>query len=328
MYSKIISFFVFFLLNIAAIAQFPGETKGFDKGIFKDSSIIQAWATECKVVRGFVNIADPALGFTTVGNEASAVGPAGENGVISLGDGGEAVLTFAQPISDHEGYDLAVFENSFDGNFLELAFVEVSSDGINFYRFPPISLIDTTKQVGTFDPTDPRKINNLAGKHEGLFGTPFDLAELKNVVGLDIGKVTHVKIKDAVGSLDDKYATRDTKGVKMNDPWPTPFPSGGFDLDAVAVLRSPVNTVKGEALEGNYKVHPNPLVAGQILNIDLSQINLKDFEVSLTNTLGKVLFQSTTKDQFQIETTGFEKGLHYLLVSSAQDQHCYKIVIQ
>ena len=55
---------------------------------------------------------------------------------MPLGDDGSLVLTFPAPIADGAGPDFAVFENAFSTEFLELAFVEVSSDGTNFTRFP------------------------------------------------------------------------------------------------------------------------------------------------------------------------------------------------
>src|SRR5690606_10864157 len=80
-----------------------------------------------------------------------------------------------------------------------------------------------------------RLLNNLAGKYVGGYGTPFDLQEMANISGLDINNITHVRIIDVVGSINGN--TRfDASNRKINDPYPTPFPVGGFDLDAVAVL--------------------------------------------------------------------------------------------
>ncbi|HEX8547663.1 MAG TPA: T9SS type A sorting domain-containing protein [Cytophagaceae bacterium] len=296
--------------------------------IYKDSSIISSWAIGCTIKRGPMNVAEPSLGLASVGKETSALGPAGENGVVSLGDGGEAVLTFSKPISNQGGFDFAVFENSFDGNFLELAFVEVSSDGRKFYRFPSISLTDTNIQVGTHESVDLKKIHNLAGKYPVFYGTPFDLDDLKNIAGLDLSNITHVKIIDVIGSLDDAYATRSAQGYKINDPWPTTFHSSGFDLDAVAVLRPSINSKEAPELAGNFKIHPNPVVGGQRLTIDFNEIQFRDFEVSLLNTLGEVIFQTTTKNPFQIETNEYEKGLHCLVITSQNIQHFYKIILE
>ena len=134
-----------------------------------------------------------------------------------------------------------MFENSFNDNFLELAFVEVSSDGENFVRFRASSLTDATTQVGSNGSVDPTMLNNLAGKYRVGYGTPFDLEELRGKAGLDIDHVTHVRIVDVVGTIDPQYATRDWKGRIVNDPYPTNdtvWGSGGFDLTGVAVLRA------------------------------------------------------------------------------------------
>ena len=81
---------------------------------------------------------------------------------MSLGDGGVAILTFKYPIKNETGNDFAVFENSFNDTFLELAFVEVSSDGIHYFRFPAVSNTQDTLQMGNDASIDARHLNNLA----------------------------------------------------------------------------------------------------------------------------------------------------------------------
>ncbi len=206
-----------------------------------DSSIVAAWATGCTIVRGPVDITNPEGPKVHYGTDDAGIGPASTSttDAVSLGDGGTATLTFAEPIRNIAGPDFAVFENSFDDHFLELAFVEVSSDGVNFVRFPASSLTQTETQLsGNLDPT---LLNNLAGKYRVGYGTPFDLEELRGSAGLDINNVTHVRLVDVVGTIDPQYATRDHKGRIVNDPWPTNdtvYASGGFDLTGVAVLRA------------------------------------------------------------------------------------------
>mgnify|MGYP001811130164 FL=1 len=48
--------------------------------------------------------------------------------------------------------------------------------------------------------------------------------------------VSWIRVIDVVGSIDPKYASFDSEGNIINDPWPTPFPSSGFDLDAVGAI--------------------------------------------------------------------------------------------
>lgn len=221
----------------------PGAGEPGSAAVSNTDLGILGWASGFEgLVRGPLDIANPGLGDATFGSGAEAVGPASgvASDVVSLGDGGEITLTFATPITDRPGADFAVFENGLQFGssfFLELGFVEVSSDGTNFFRFDAVSLTQTTTQLGAFDPIDPTDINNLAGKYVAGFGTPFDLDELAGVsVLLDIQNVTHVRVLDAVGSINPAHRTLDSLGNPVNEPYATAFASGGFDLDGVAVL--------------------------------------------------------------------------------------------
>jgi hypothetical protein len=149
---------------------------------------------------------------------------------------------FASSISDIPGPDFAVFENAFNSSFLELAHVEVSSDGVNFFRFPSISLTQTDTQIPGFGALDSTNLFNLAGKAPGGSGTPFDLAQLRrHAPVLDINRITHVRVIDVVGSLSVAHRSLDSLGNPINDPYPTDHEFGGFDLDAVGAF-SPVLT--------------------------------------------------------------------------------------
>src|ERR1043166_4893660 len=134
-------------------AQFdPAAGVAGSKAIHKDSNIFKAWASSCKVQRGLMEIDSPSLGYASAGNESAGIGPAGGNGIVSLGDGGAATLGFGGTLFNGPGPDFAVFENGFavGGDslfFLELGFVEVSSDSIHFHRFAASSLTDTTQQI-------------------------------------------------------------------------------------------------------------------------------------------------------------------------------------
>lgn len=226
----------------APAAGMPGST-----AISKDSSIIVSWASGAFILRGFVQ-ADDTTVYADESNKASfghhfhAMGAAegSSTEVVSLGDGGMATLTFDRIIYNGPGADFAVFENSFGDTFLELAFVEVSSDGINYSRFPAHSLTPTDVQTGAWDETNPTQIHNLAGKYRQGFGTPFDLCELAPNPLVDINFIRFIRIVDVVGSINPVYGSVDSQGNLINDPYPTPFNSGGFDLDGVAVLHGNV----------------------------------------------------------------------------------------
>jgi len=149
--------------------------------------------------------------------------------IVCLGNGGRITMYFPHAITNGPGADFAVFENAFNDTFLELAFVEVSSDGVNFFRFPAYS--ETTDPVGAFGVVDPTNLHGFAGKYRGGYGTPFDLADLPDSPLLDKSRVRFVRIVDIIGN----GAVKDTLGRSIYDPFPT-VGSGGFDLDAIGVI--------------------------------------------------------------------------------------------
>ena len=289
--------------------------------MYKDSSAFIAWANKCNVVRGFQDISNQSLGYTNVGDSSFAIGQAGTNGVVSLGDGGVAILEFSSPIMDGNGPDFAVFENGFDNLFLELAFLEVSSDGIHFFRFPAISNTDTTIQTDGFGLTDASKLHNLAGKYRAEYGTPFDLSDLTNDALLNKQAITHVKVIDVVGSIQNQYCSRDANNHKINDPWPTGWGNGGFDLDAVGVIHQ--QTVGIDELElTNVSVYPNP--ATNVLYVNLSSIN---YCVEVINLMGEVVLKAENKSNTtSLELSNLKSGVYYLKISSEGKQKQMKFV--
>lgn len=139
-----------------------------------------------------------------------AVPGGGSLDVLSLGDGGEIVLEFNDiGLIDGPGVDLLVFENPFPG-WTETGVVAASEDGVAWQEWP----CDTESQAGCagvqsvnsnpgngIDPTDPA----LAG------GDGFDLA------ALGLARARFVRVRDSGANSYEGS-------------------SGGFDLDAVAVV--------------------------------------------------------------------------------------------
>jgi hypothetical protein len=170
---------------------------------------------------------------------------------------GYITLSFKSPIVNGNGADLVVFENAFVSNytipgtgsvegglFAELAYVEVSTDGLHFARFPSVSLTDDL--VNRYGSVDVSNIYNLAGKSANAYGeswgTPFDLSDLLSdpyalqLIAdgyLDLDNIVYIKIIDIPGC---GYYT-DSLGNPIYDAWYT-YGSGGFDLDAVGVLHN------------------------------------------------------------------------------------------
>jgi len=286
---------------------FPGTT-----AIYQDSSAFYAWAKNCTVTRGFVNISDTNFVYNnsnraSYGNVYMATGKP-DGLVLSLGDGGVATLTFDTVISDHIGWDFAVFENSFSNGFLELAYVEVSSDGVRFVRFPSVSLTQSQQQVGTFDTIDTRKINNLAGKYRLGYGTPFDLNQLSDSSGLDISHITHIRVIDVVGCLQDAYVRFDSQGHKLNDPWPTPFDTGGFDLDGVGLVHNALTSAGTSPEMPGISINPNPSSGKTAFFSQTSSA----IEYRITNVSGHTVAKSSFSASTSIDISYLPAGIYFV----------------
>ena len=136
--------------------------------------------------------------------------------VLSLGRGGEIVLSLGEALVDGPGVDLLVFENPF-AHFVETGRVAVSEDGQTWFDFPCDSSNEAAGYPGCagvhpvfsspdngISPTDP----SVAG------GDGFDLSTL----GVPSGFQGHfVRIRDSGANYYGSI-------------------SGGFDLDALAVV--------------------------------------------------------------------------------------------
>lgn len=293
--------------------------------IHKDNSCFVAWASGCQVERGPMDISNPGNGNASNGEASNATGKAAMNGTVSLGDGGSATLTFETPLANGPGWDFAIFENAFNDFFLELAFVEVSSNGSEFYRFDAVSLTQTHTQVATFGQLDATKIHNLAGKYRVEYGTPFDLQELENIQGLDVNNISHIKMIDAIGCIQDDYATYDSQGNKVNEPWPTPFETSGFDLDAVGVIHN-MNTIQTQANEmETIAVYPIP--AKNFITIEIPWENTK---IELMNLQGITVWRghNISKGKHSIHIKNLQKGIYIIKLYSETNFYRKKILIK
>jgi len=211
---------------------------------------------------GVSSSVNPRTGLASLGDLHNPLtATAGPNvGLIGINAPGSITLSFANAIYDGPGADFAVFEQGFTGAndtlFAEFAYVEVSTDGVNFARFDSISLNTApTSGSGAFAYYDMTNVYNLAGKHAANWGTPFDLSQLAshNLVldgFLDLNAIHFVRLVDVVGSGSIKDGNgneipgiaKDSLGNPIRDNWVTTG-TGGFDYvglptGAVGVLNA------------------------------------------------------------------------------------------
>ena len=324
---KRISILMLAMVPVALWAQFaPAQDKPGTTAMHADSSAFVAWATGCTVERGPMRIDKPENGLASFGEEALALGkPGGTMDVVSLGDGGTATLTFESPICNEPGPDFAVFENGFsnaqspDTWALELGFVEVSSDGENFFRFSAVTYVQTEEQLGNAGSIVPAQLHNFASKYGAFYGTPFDLDEVEDNALLDKNRITHVRIVDVIGNIDPEYATYDSEGHVINDPWPTAFASSGMDLDAVGVIHDLAHFDVPENETIAVALYPNP-VKGRLT---VKAENLQSVEIY--NLVGQLVLTTTSS---VIELDGLNQGVYFVRVSADGQTVTKRIVKQ
>ncbi len=325
MCKKITIVFTFLIVATTSYTQSFAPQVGFEGNlaIHKDSIVFVDWAKDIIINRGFQDIANPNLGYTSYGAIDNALNQANGNpNIISLGDNGEVIVQFNFPIVNGIGADFAVFENGFlqDDNsplaFLELAFIEVSTDGIEYIRFPAVSENQTNTQIGSFEFMDARYIYNFAGKYINNYGTPFDLDELINLsqnTSIDLNNIQYIKIIDVIGSINTDDATYDSQNNIVNDPYPTAFPSGGFDLDAVGVIHNTQNTTH------NFTIYPNPTSQNIFIQ---NREPIKKITVFSLN--GKLLLTKQNTNSISIST--LKSGIYILEIETNTSVYKDKII--
>jgi hypothetical protein len=325
-------FFSILLSSSSLLAQSYAPAAGQigSTAFHKDSSAFKSWATGITTHRGYIQISDTTKyhegsNRATFGANSNALGkPTGiTTDAISLGDGGWAIVTFDAPISNGPSWDFAVFENGHSDNYLELAFVEVSSDGLNYFRFPAHTEIPSDTQIDGFGTIDCRYINNFAGKYRVGYGTPFDLNELPDTSLLDKNNIRFVKIIDVVGSINPLYASYDYFGNVVNDPFPTPFFSSGFDLTGVGIINSSDTTLTNMQLKSDafWTVYPN--VFDQEIHIS-SQISSAYTLLSIDGkqiSTGKLLIGETT-----LTTSDLLSGMYFLNLSNGKNTKTIRLI--
>lgn len=312
-------FFLVFLLAAKVYGQFaPAAGQSGTTAIHKDSAAIVNWASSVyDFQRGWEDVASP-VAYASFGDSTAALYAAEGNStdVVSLGDGGVITLAFEYPIENGVGPDFAVFENSFSDDYLEFAHVEVSSDGISFIRFPSTCLIENNVQTGPFGYSNPEAVHNLAGKYQQGYGTPFDLEDIADSSNINLDSVLYVRLIDVVGSIDPVYGSHDHLGNLINDPYPTAFESGGFDLDGVGVIHeNNVFASQDNQQQEWIQLYPNPAR-------DVITIRGEVQRLVIYNMSGKLMFENQDVVNCEVDLITFESGVYSVLA----DGNYYRFV--
>ncbi|MFI5377823.1 MAG: hypothetical protein ACHRHE_00835 [Tepidisphaerales bacterium] len=233
----------------------------------------QFFATQ--VINTVVGAAQPAY-FSdparALGGPQGGGATVGGTDVYTLGVGGSLTLGFdngpaPRVIRDQPGPDFIVFENPFYAGgdpascFSELMYVEVSSNGVDFARFPVVS--NTPGPVPAYGTINPADVSGFGGVHPVLAnvktnninpfdpavagGDAFDLADLRNNPlvasgNVNLNAIRQVRLVDVIGDGRDS----DSNGHPIYDP--TGPGNNGADVDAIAVINGGPLTVSAKLI--------------------------------------------------------------------------------
>lgn len=303
---RLILIYILTAFSVSGQSFAPEPGAAGSNAIHADSSVFVDWATNVTISRGYIDLAVPGLGFATYGSAQDAIGMPDGLSVVSLGDGGVAMIQLASPIYNGPGPDFAVFENGFIDHYMEFAFVEVSTNGVDFIRFENTSEIPTSQQIDNFTTSDCRMVNNLAGKYRQMYGTPFDLDELSGESTIDVNEINFIRLIDVVGSIDPTYGSYDSFGHLINDPYPTPFESGGFDLDAVGLIHQQEASLNMQQISAS--IYPNPF--NDVVNVKMNGTH----HLKLISVTGNLLSDQEFEHELMISTTDLPSGVYFCVI--------------
>lgn len=263
--------------------------------------------------------------------------------VTSLGIGGSLTLGFDVTITDGPGADFVVFENPFQTgagfSFAEVCFVEVSSDGVVFARFPS-AYHGPDVDPGSFGSSPLGAFAGLAGSlpvlsGSGLYpnadprnlvalgGAAFDLADLAGVPEVlagtvDVTAIQAVRLVDVRSGID-----LDSRGVPIRDAG-----AGSADIDGVTVLQHLGNQDVG-APEIRVEIETDGRFAVTVIDPDgLGDLDVTRWHAALLGVPIDVLqlLQLTWITEFEADRVRFElpftlpPGVLYTLSLSIADR--------
>ena len=139
---------------------------------------------------------------------------------------------------------------------------------------------------------------------------------------LNINAITHVRLVDVVGSNQNAFCSRDAGGRKVLDPWPTPFPSCGFDLDAVGVIHHNDPAATQKVNDAIYQVYPQPADGFQQVVIQDEIINFTLLSIAGSKVAGVNVLKN--QQGFQIDTSTLQNGTYYMCIQLKNNKAiCY-----
>jgi hypothetical protein len=105
------------------------------------------------------------------------------------------------------------------------------------------------------------------------------------------------------------YGSKDIDNHLINDPFPTPYPSSGFDLDAIGVIHS--NKLSISEITNEVNIFPNP--TNGIVKVKLNNIET----IELVDSLGVTIENKRIVFEGFFDLRQRPKGIYFLKIEDS-----------
>ena len=142
-----------------------------------------------------------------------------------------------------------------------------------------------------------------------------------------------MRIVDVVGCIQDAYATLDSHGNKVNDPWSTPYASSGFDLAGVGVIHHLPTRINDAFAAGlAMRVFPNPAQHHARLHYTLPASG--HVRLTIRNAMGHTLHTALDApgkagmQAYPLDLSNLPAGLYFVWLTIAEGRCSLPFIVQ
>ena len=100
--------------------------------------------------------------------------------------------------------------------------------------------------------------------------------------------------------IQDAYTRYDSQHHKINDPWPTPFSTCGFDLDAVGLVHNAPIGIDDNQHIPQVSILPNPCS------------HQARFFYEIVDQMGQVVLQSSFSVSTSVDIDNLPSGIYFV----------------
>ncbi|RZJ60527.1 MAG: T9SS type A sorting domain-containing protein, partial [Flavobacterium sp.] len=123
--------------------------------------------------------------------------------------------------------------------------------------------------------------------------------------------------------LDPQYASYDSFGNRINDPFPTPFYSGGFDLAGVGILNAGSLGIFDNAV-AIAAIYPNPAVD----SFSIRMSSATEVHIKMYDSTGREVLSTDITSEDLINVSHLNAGIYILAIDNGTSITNKRLIIK